>query len=384
MSGFTFETTPWGVCEDGAAARLGPYAADMGLKRAMVVTDPGFRATGLLEPAGESLCDAGAEPPIFSDVEADPPEVSIERAVNLARAQHIDGVSGVGGGSSMDTAKLVALLAGSGQGVAEVYGIDVASGPRLPLIQVPTTAGTGSEVTPIAIVTTPSDEKKGVISRLLYPDLALLDATLTVGLPPEVTAATGVDAMVHAIEAYTTRHKKNPVSDALALKALGLLAGAIRTAVRDGANLEARRDMLQGAMLAGMAFANAPVAAVHALAYPLGGRFHVPHGLSNALVLLPVLEFNLPAAEGLYAELYEAVAPAGPTPSANAAARAFFEAMQAIVDDMPMPRRLREVGVKEADLDMLADDAMNVQRLLVNNPREVTRADALAIYRKVL
>jgi alcohol dehydrogenase class IV len=384
MSAFAFETTPRVVCEDGAGARLGRFAAELGLKRVLVVTDPGLEGAGLLTAPLASLAEAGCEPVLYSDVEADPPQANIERAVELARSERIDGVIGFGGGSSMDTAKLVALLAGSGQAMDEVYGVDVARGPRLPLIQVPTTAGTGSEVTPIAIVTTPSDEKKGVVSRLLYPDLALLDPELTVGLPPQVTAMTGVDAMVHAIEAYTTKHKKNPVSDALALKALALLSGSIRRAVSDGADLDARRAMLQGAMLAGMAFANAPVGAVHALAYPLGGRFHVPHGLSNALVLMPVLEFNMPAAEPLYAELYEAVAPAGARPSANRAARAFFETLEALVADMPMAQRLREVGVGEEHLDMLADDAMNVQRLLVNNPREVTRADALAIYRSVL
>lgn len=384
MSKFVFETAPRIVCEDGAAGRLGAFVRDLGARRVLVVTDRGLVGAGVVRPALEGLETAGVEAVLFSDVPADPPEAAVETAVAAARAAAAEAVIGLGGGSSMDTAKLVALLARSDQGLAEIYGVGLAKGPRLPLIQVPTTAGTGSEATPIAIVTTPSDEKKGVVSPLLYPDLAVLDATLTLGLPASVTAMTGVDAMVHAIEAYTSKHKKNPVSDSLALRALRLLSENIRAVVADGADLAARRAMLQGSLLAGMAFANAPVGAVHALAYPLGGRFHVPHGLSNALVLAPVLRFNLPAAEALYAELYEAVAPAAPKRTNNLAACDFIDTMSAIVADMPMAQRLGEVGVAEADLPDLARDALNVQRLLVNNPREVAYDDALAIYKAVL
>ncbi len=384
MTGFSFETTPRAISADGAAERLGALTAELGLARVMVVTDPGLAKAGLIDGPLASLKAAGVDVVLFSEVEADPPQACVERAVEIARADRVEGVIGLGGGSSMDVAKLVALLVGSNATLDHVWGVDVARGPRLPLIQVPTTAGTGSEVTPIAIVTTPTDEKRGVVSRHLLPDLAVLDAALTTGLPPAVTAATGVDAMVHAIEAYTSKIKKNPVSDALALRALKLLSGAIRTAVSDGKNMDARRDMLQGAFLAGMAFANAPVGAVHALAYPLGGRFHVPHGLSNALVLLPVLEYNLPAAETLYAELAEAVAPAGVPAGANAAARVFFETMDALVRDMPMALRLRDVGVAETDLEMLATDAMQIERLLQNNPRVMTHEAAVRIYRSVL
>lgn len=384
MTNFVFETTPRIVCEDGAAARLGEFARDLEARRVLVVTDQGLVEAGVVGPALEGFAAAGVEAVLYSDVLADPPEAAVETAVAAARAAGAEAVVGLGGGSSMDTAKLVALLAPTRQSLPEIYGIGLAKGPRLPLIQVPTTAGTGSEVTPIAIVTTPTDEKKGVVSPLLYPDLAVLDASLTLGLPAAVTAATGIDAMVHAIEAYTSKHKKNPVSDSLALRALKLLSENLRAVVRDGSDLAARRAMLQGSLLAGMAFANAPVGAVHALAYPLGGRFHVPHGLSNALVLAPVLAFNLPAAETLYAELYEAVAPAAPKRTSNLAARDFIETMSALVADMPMAHRLREVGVSEGDLPDLARDAMNVQRLLMNNPREVGYDDALAIYGAVL
>ena len=383
MNGFTFETTPRIVCEDGAARTLGAAAHARGMTRVLVVTDRGLLDGGVIREALASF-DGVTEVAVFADVLADPPQACVEAAVEAARTARVDGVIGLGGGSSMDVAKLAALLAGSGERLDDVFGVGLARGPRLPLIQVPTTAGTGSEVTPIAIVTTPSEEKRGVVSSLLYPDVAILDATLTLGLPPRVTAMTGIDAMVHAIEAYTSRHRKNVLSDTLAVRALRLLSDHVRTAVADGSNLTARRAMLQGSILAGMAFANAPVAAVHALAYPLGGRFHVPHGLSNALVLPPVLEFNLPAAEALYAELATALLQDGRPACRDASARGFLDAMTALTVDLGLERALRDVGVTEADLPALAADALQVQRLLVNNPRDVTYDDALAIYARVL
>jgi alcohol dehydrogenase class IV len=383
VTAFAFETSRRVLCEDGACARLGEHASALGARRVLLVTDPGLAQAGLLDVALAGLKATGVSAAVFDAVAADPPEATVEAAAEAARAADADTIVGFGGGSSLDTAKLAALLARSPQSLAEIYGIEQARGPRLPLIQVPTTAGTGSEVTPIAIVTTPGDEKKGVVSRLLLPDLAILDATLTLELPARITAMTGIDAVVHAVEAYTSRLKKNPVSDALAFKALQLLTGAILAAVGDGRDLDARRAMLQGAMLAGMAFANAPVGAVHALAYPLGGRFHVLHGLSNALVLAPVLAFNLPVAAPDYAELARALPP-GLADDRLAGGERLVAGLTALVAAMPMERRLSEVGVGSDDVPMLAADAMNVQRLLVNNPREVTLADAVAIYEAAL
>lgn len=381
MSQFTFETTPKIICEQGGADRLGEIARSLGITRLFLVTDAGLIKAKLIDGALASLNAAGVATTVFSDVLADPPEVSVQAAVDAARTAGVDGVIGFGGGSSLDTAKLVALLARTPQVLPEIYGIGLARGPRLPLIQVPTTAGTGSEVTPISILTTPSHEKKGVVSPLLYPDVALLDSRLTLGLPPAVTAMTGVDAMVHAIEAYTTRLKKNPLSDALAVKALQLLYANLPAAVSDGKDATVRENMLLGSLFAGMAFANAPVGAVHALAYPLGGHYHLPHGLSNSLVLGPVLEFNLPVAQTQYAELRRAIAPNMMNVSDEVEAAVFVKSIRQLVATMPYAQTLREAGVKEADLPLLATDAMNVQRLLVNNPRDVAYDDALAIYR---
>lgn len=353
------------------------------MTRALIVTDSGVLDSGIIADALSAFSKSGVFHVVYSAVLPDPPEQTVLDAAQFARDHHVDGVIGLGGGSSLDTAKLVALLAGSENVLQDIYGIGLARGSRLPLIQVPTTAGTGSEVTPIAIVTTPSNEKKGVVSRLLYPDVAVLDATLTLALPPRVSAMTGIDAMVHAIEAYTSRLRKNVLSDSLAERALQLLSFNLPRVLRNGADIDARRAMLQGATFAGMAFANAPVAAVHALAYPLGGHFHVPHGLSNALVLLPVLEFNIAAADQLYAALTPHVFTDRAGWRTEHSARAFVESMENIVDGLDLERSLRAVGVQEQHLDMLAADALKVQRLLVNNPRDVTVHDAYNIYRSV-
>ena len=259
--------------------------------------------------------------------------------------------------------------------------MDKVQGQRLPLVQVPTTAGTGSEVTPIAIVTTGETTKSGIVARQLYADMAVLDAELTLGLPSAITAATGIDAMVHAIEAFTSKRLKNPLSDALAVQALQLLAANLVPACQDGTNVQAREAMLLGAMLAGQAFANAPVAAVHALAYPLGGVFHLPHGLSNALVLPHVLRFNAEAAAPHYAALAEALLP-GVQGDHHAKTAAFIRHLQDLITATGLPMLLRDHGVDEASLPRLASDAMQQTRLLINNPREVAEADALAIYQQ--
>lgn len=381
---FEFATTPRVILRAGAMRQPAEWAESLPGRRLFVITDPGLVKAGVVTPVVAALEEAGLEVTLYSDVEADPPESRVMATVTAAREAGAEIVVGLGGGSSMDTAKLVALLAATPQPLESVYGVGLAKGPRLPLVQVPTTAGTGSEVTPIAIVTTPTQEKKGVVSPLLYPDLAILDAELTLGLPPSVTAMTGIDAMVHAIEAYTSKLKKNPLADSLAREALRLMYDHLPRVLADGRDLESRSAMLAGSMMAGMAFANAPVAAVHALAYPLGGHFHVPHGLSNALVLAPVLQYNLPAAEQWYAELARVISPAKPFADAATAARWFVDDMKRLVSEMPFAQTLGAVGVTEADLDLLATDAMKVERLLVNNPRTMTLDAARAIYAQQL
>jgi len=380
MKAFTFQAPPNILFEAGASKKLAELVAGYGAKRVLLVTDKGVRNAGLTKNAEAGLVAGGCELTVFDDVEADPPSHIIERAVTLCRDKGIELVASIGGGSALDTAKLVAYLAKTPDRLDDIYGVGLAKGERLPLLLAPTTAGTGSEVTPIAIVTTPTSEKKGVVAPRLLPDWAILDPELTLGLPAHVTAATGIDAMVHAIEAYTSKHRKNPMSDQLARQALALLSANVRTVCADGSNLEARSQMLLGSMLAGMAFANSPVAAVHALAYPIGALFHVPHGLSNALVLTQVLRFNLPEAEGLYAELAPIVDPKSEGMSVSQRARLFVDAIAAICRDCNVPASLADVGIGKGDLKKLAEDAMKQTRLLVNNPREMSFDDALAIY----
>ena len=380
MTPFTFQAPSNILFEAGAVRKIADLVAQYGTGRVLLVTDKGVRGAGLTRDAEAAMSAAKISVSVFDDVVADPPSHVIESAVALCRDQNIELVLSIGGGSALDTAKLVAYLAKSPDRLDDIYGVGLAKGQRLPLILAPTTAGTGSEVTPIAIVTTPTTEKKGVVSPRLIPDWAVLDPELTLGLPSHVTAATGIDAMVHAIEAYTSKVKKNPMSDQLARQALALLAANVRRVCRDGRDLEARSQMLLGSMLAGMAFANAPVAAVHALAYPIGAIFHVPHGLSNALVLPHVLEFNLLAAEALYAELAEIVKPGLRAASQRERARAFIDEMISIGRDCAVPPSLSAVGIGQDDLKKLAEDAMKQTRLLVNNPRPLTFDDAYAIY----
>ncbi|WP_019937876.1 iron-containing alcohol dehydrogenase [Bordetella sp. FB-8] len=381
MRDFEFQTVAHITLSYGAARRLGEllrarYAARA---RVCVVTDRFLNTCGLIQPALDSLAAQGWQVTLIDDVIADPPDHVVLDAALRARQARVEVVVGLGGGSSMDVAKLIAVLATSDQPLGEMYGVGKVRGPRLPLVQVPTTAGTGSEVTCVSIVTTGATTKAGVVSPHLYADMAVLDAELTLDLPAPVTAATGIDAMVHAIEAYTSAHKKNPLSDGLARQALALLSGHLLRACRDPHDRQAREAMLLGAMLAGQAFANAPVAAVHALAYPLGGHFHVPHGLSNSLVLPHVLRFNADAARELYAELAAIVVPGSAGTSMQRCA-AFIDYCAGLSPQTGIASRLSEVGVTQGDLGRLADDAMLQTRLLVNNPRDVTRADAFAIY----
>jgi alcohol dehydrogenase class IV len=305
----------------------------------------------------------------------------VREAASLAQSAAVTAIIGFGGGSSLDVAKLVALLAYGKERLEDIYGVNNVRYKRLPLALVPTTAGTGSEVTPIAVVTTGSSEKKGVVSAVLLPDLALLDPELTISLPPIVTAATGLDAIVHAIEAFTSINaNNNPISKHLARTAMSLLTSAIQTAVKNGVDRAARSDMLLGSMLAGQAFANSPVAAVHALAYPLGGHYHVPHGLSNALVLPHVLQFNHDVCGEAYAELATIAFPCLAEMPLEARASAFIAEIQKLSKAMEVPQRLRDVGVDRSDLTSLASDAMKQTRLLINNPKPLTFEDAIQIY----
>ena len=350
----------------------------------LFVTDKDLMKLKLTEPTLKELIKNSSKVEIFEDVEADPSLKTLENAIEVGKKINATGVIGFGGGSSMDVAKLASLILGSNEEIEEAWGVANAKGPRLPLVLVPTTAGTGSEVTPISIITVGEEEKKGVSSPIILPDLAILDPDLTIGLPAHTTAATGIDAMVHAIEGYASANKNNnPISKMLAVEALKLLGGSIEKAVFEGADIEARSNMLIGAMLAGKSFANSPVAAVHALAYPIGGTFHISHGLSNSLVLPYVLRFN--SVSNKATKDYSEIAPfAFPDINTNQGNQAvcseFIDRLEQLSKKLGLPQRLREVNIPKEACKKMASDAMKQTRLLVNNPREVTEADALNIY----
>ena len=384
MNRFQFQTVPNIIAGLGTIQELFKILKNGRYQRLLLVTDPGMLKQQLHLPLLDIIESAGLEYVIYSDVQADPPDTVVLEAAAFAKQENIDVVLGFGGGSSMDVAKLIAILAHpeQHQTLSDLYGVDNATGPRLALILVPTTAGTGSEVTPISIVTTGETTKTGIVAPILFADIAILDATFTQNLPAQITAATGIDAMVHAIEAYTSKHKKNPYSDMLAKQALRLLNANLQRVLQNGHDLDARQNMLVGSMLAGQAFANAPVAAVHALAYPLGGHFHLSHGHSNALVLTEVLKFNAPVAKQLYAELMTWLDPRSKG-CHDGLTDLFIDHFNNHLMQSGLTLKLNQLNVPEHMLQVMAEDAMQQSRLLQNNPRELKVEDAFQIYQAI-
>ena len=377
MRSFTFHPGPRLIAGVGKSQALSELLPDGPV---LFVSDEQLVGLGLTDAARQSLEDSGRSVTMFDKVEADPSRMTLEAAVEAGRMAGVTSVVGFGGGSPMDVAKLAAYLLGSGDNLDDVWGVDIANGARLPLVLVPTTAGTGSEATPISVITCEGGVKLAVNARPLTADWAVLDPRLTIGLPRGVTAATGIDAIVHAVEAYTSARLKNPVSDALAREALRLLSDNLLAACTEPQNLEAREAMLLGAHLAGLAFSNAPVAGVHALAYPLGGLHHLPHGVSNALMLRHVLLHNAEAARDHYAELAPIVVPSCESEGSQARVAMLIDKLDQLVADSGIATRLRDYGIDASEAPRLAQEAMKQTRLLVNNPCEITEADAQRLY----
>lgn len=384
MSQFHFQSVPQLISGLGSIQELKILFTKQCYQHILIVTDAGMLQHQLHLPIIEILDKLQLHYSLYDAIQPDPSEAIIFAAVNFAKAQTVDLVLGFGGGSVLDVAKVIAILAHpqQQQTLADLYGIDQVQLPRLPLILVPTTAGTGSEVTPISIVTTGETTKTGIVSPVLFADVAILDATFTQYLPAATTAATGIDAMVHAIEAYTSKLKKNFYSDHLAKQALLLLNQNLPLVLKQPADLAARQNMLLGAMLAGQAFANAPVGAVHALAYPLGGHFHIAHGHSNALVLIEVLKFNAPHAKHYYAELIQWLDPRC-SGSVDGLCDLFIDHMQRHLNQSGLILQLSQLNIPESSLHLLAEAAMQQTRLLQNNPRPMQLEDALAIYQAI-
>jgi alcohol dehydrogenase class IV len=377
MRSFTFHPGPRLIAGAGKSATIADLLPP---GSCLFVSDEQLVQLGLTATACQALEESGRSVVLFDKVEADPSRATLEAAVAAGREAAVASVVGFGGGSPMDVAKLAAYLLGSGDDLDSIWGVDVAKGQRLPLVLIPTTAGTGSEATPISVITCEGGVKLAVNARPLTADWAVLDPKLTIGLPRGVTAATGIDAIVHAVEAYTSARLKNPVSDALAREALRLLTGNLLTACSDPGEMAAREAMLLGAHLAGLAFSNAPVAGVHALAYPLGGLHHLPHGVTNALMLRHVLQHNAEAAREHYAELAPIVVPRCEAEGSQARAAMLIDRLDELVHESGIATRLRDYGIDVSEAPMLAREAMKQTRLLVNNPCQITEADAQRLY----
>jgi len=377
MQPFSFNPGPKLISGEGSAAKL---AEILPQGPCLFVTDRDVVEFGLTDACRTALEDGGRDIILFDSVEADPSKETLLAAVELGRRHGVTHVVGFGGGSPMDVAKLAAYLLGSGDELDNIWGVGLARGQHLPLALVPTTAGTGSEATPVAVITCEGGEKRGVNSPALIADWAALDASLTLGMPRSLTAATGIDAIVHAVEAFTSARLKNPISDMYAREALRLLSGSLIRVCEEPGDMAARSAMLLGAHLAGLAFSNAPVAGVHALAYPLGGIHHLPHGLSNALMLRVVLQHNAEAARDHYAELAEILDPDCARLGSQAKCATLIDRLDRMVTDSGLAPRLRDHGVPQDDIPMLAREAMKQQRLLVNNPVPIEEEDARRLY----
>ncbi len=379
-----FRTTPRIVMGAGAVAQAGQEVRALGASSALVVTDQGVINAGILEKVEAALKAAKVRCQVFKEVSPDPRYEIVRRCLEGLDGFRPRAVIGLGGGSPIDIAKCVALMLANPGDIADYMGVDLAKKPGVPTLMIPTTAGTGSEVTPIAILSDEGEKlKKGVVSPYLFPRTALLDPELTLGLPPAVTAATGMDALIHAIEAYTSVNATG-MSDMLAERAMELISDSLRTAYAQGSNLAARADMTEGSLLAGMAFANAGVTAVHAFAYPIGAEFHIPHGVANTLMLPAVMRFNLVGNLQKFALIAELMGEDTDGLSDREAAELAVEAVEVLAEDLQVPRSLSEFGVGESHLPGLAAGVMKVTRLLANNPRVMTQQDAEDIYRQVL
>jgi len=364
----------------GAFQKLPEHIGEFSASRPLIIMDKQLAATGLKGQVEDLLKDGGLKGEIFARVDPEPKISLADEGAKLARKAKCDLVVGIGGGSAMDVAKAVAVLAANNGKAVDYLGLNRVPGPGLPKIMLPTTAGTGSEVTFTSVFVRPDLKKKeGMNSPYLYPELALLDPFLTVSLPPGPTASTGIDALCHAIESYTSINA-SPLSEMISLEAIALISEHLRTAVHDGTNISAREKMLLGSLYAGLGLANAGVTAVHSLSYPLGGKYGIPHGLANTVLLPHVMNYNLPGALEKFADIAAAMGETVDNMPLREAAGLAVEAISALIADCGVQTSLEELGIEEGAFEELAKIALTVARPLANNPRPVTLKDAVMIY----
>jgi alcohol dehydrogenase len=382
MKTFSFTGAKKIVFGKGSFAALPEHLAELRVSRPLIVLDRNLAEAGFRERVSGLLDRAGIGCVIDDKTEPEPPLELADKGTKIALKNKCDGVVGIGGGSAMDLAKAIAVLAVNKAKAEEFLGLNRVPGPGLPKIMVPTTAGTGSEATFTAVfIRRKLKKKEGMNSPYLYPELALLDPELTLTLPPHPTAATGIDALCHAIESYTSINA-SPMSELLSLEAIGLISENLRTAVHDGSNVEAREAMLLGSLYAGLGLANAGVTAVHSLSYPLGGKYGVSHGLANTIMLPRVMAFNLPGALEKFVDIAEVMGEIVDDLPLREAAYLAVEAVEALIEDCGIMTTLEELKIPESDFPELAKAAMTVARPLANNPCKMTIEDMVEIYQE--
>lgn len=366
----------------GVASEAAGEVRRLGGGKVLVVTDPGVIRAGIAGRIINQLTGAGIKVDVFDQTEAEPRIEVGDKCLSMARGLGSDVIVGIGGGSSLDVAKVAAALFYSDGQVRDFLGVDLIRREGIPMVAIPTTAGTGSETTGVAIMTDEKAELKiGVASPFIFPHLAVVDPELTISLPPVITAYTGVDALIHAVEAYHSANA-NAISDALALKAISLIAQSLKGCYTNGSDITSRSLMSEGSLLAGMAFASAGVGAVHAFSYPLGARYHMAHGLSNALMFSPVFRFNMISSPERTREIGRAFGLCLEGLNDTESGIATAEAFEGFLSELGIPGTLKEGGVEEKDLPEMALAVLEIKRLLNNNPRPVNYGDALAIYRE--
>ena len=367
----------------GAAERLGPEAKGLGVQRALMVTDKGVMDSGAGRRIKDLLEKEGIGADIFDRVTSDPDIACAEACLEMAKKGKFVLMVGVGGGSSMDIASITSVMLTNPGTVFDYFGINLVKNPGVPTILMPTTAGTGAEVTPNAILTDTQEKlKKGIVSPHIIPKVAIVDPLLTISMPPSTTSSSGIDALTHAVETYTSNNA-SVLTDLFAKEAMILIGRSLRTAVAYGHNLEARYDMSIGSLYAGIAI-NAGVTAVHALAYPLGGQFNIPHGVANGLLLPYVMEFNVLGNIPKFAQIAQYLGEkVGGMPLLDQAYHS-VQTVKAIYRDLKIPQSLTELQVPKEAIPGMAKAAVNVTRLMGNNPRTMTVADIEKIYEKAL
>ena len=381
---FSFTGAKKIVFGNGTFEKLADFIRETGGRKPLIVLDKNLSRSGFKQKVSEILARGSLTGVFFDRVDPEPALELADEGTEAARKGKCDLVVGIGGGSAMDVAKAVAALIPNSGKAQDYLGLNKVPGPGLPTVMVPTTAGTGSEVTFTAVFLRKNlNKKEGMNSPHLYPSLALLDPVLTLTLPPGPTAATGIDALCHAIESYTSVNA-SPMSEMVSLEAILLISENLRTCVHNGGNLEAREKMLLGSLYAGLGLANAGVGAAHSLSYPLGGKYGVSHGIANTLMLPRVMEFNVPAAQEKFAAIAEVMGEVVEDLPLREAAYLAVDAVESLIEDCGIFTSMSSLGVPEEDFPDLAKIAMTVVRPLENNPRKVTPEDAMAIYRAAL